>query len=243
MKLEIYNTKKEASYVAAKKAVEILNSAIKSKGHANIVAATGTSQFEFLKNVIKDKSIDWSKVTLFHLDEYIGLPEKHKASFRRYLRKRLINKIHLGEVHLIKSTSKDPKEEIKLLNKEISKKEIDIAFLGVGENGHLAFNDPPADFKTAKPFIIVKLDEVNRKQQLKEGWFSKLSDVPKQAISMSIKQIMKSENIICLVFGKRKSEIVKECFTKRISPMCPSSILKNHKKAFVYLDKKSALLL
>jgi len=243
MKLNWFKTKKEASLVAAGKTAEILQAAIKSKDSATLVAATGKSQIEFIKNLVKDSSIDWSKVEMFHLDEYIGLLETHKASFRRYLKERLIDKVHPSKVFLINGNSKNPKEECKRLNKLISAKEIDVTFLGIGESGHLAFNDPPADFKTAKSYTIVKLNDVSRRQEVKEGYFSKLSDVPKQAISMSIKQIMKSKNIICLAFGKRKAQVIRDCFTKKISPMFPASILRKHKNAFIYLDKESAALL
>jgi len=240
MKLNWFKTKKEASLVAAGKAAEILQKAIKSKGKATLVAATGRSQIEFLESLVI-QSIDWSKVEMFHLDEYIGLPKTHKASFRRFLKERLINKVHPGKINLI--NTKNPKDECKRLDRLIAKKKIDVTFLGIGESGHLAFNDPPADFKTTKPFIIVELDDKTKKQEVKEGWFSKKSDVPKQAISMSIKQIMKSKNIICLVFGKRKAKAVKECFgNKLISPMHPASILKKHKNTFIYLDKESAKL-
>ena len=243
MKLKIFKTKKEASLAASKTAAMILKKAIKSKGQANFIAATGKSQFEFLKDLIKYTNIDWRKTTMFHLDEYLRLSATHQASFQRYLKERLIDKVHPGKVHLIKGTAKNPQQECQRLNKLIAKKEIDVAFLGVGENGHLAFNDPPADFTTNEPFIMVKLNQTNRQQQVKEGWFAKISDVPKAAISMSIKQIMKSENIICLAFGERKSKIVRDCFTKKVSKLYPASILQKHPKADIYLDKKASALL
>jgi len=243
MKLKIFKTKREASIAAAKNAAEILKRAVDSRGQANFVAATGKSQLEFLKHLVKDSSIDWSKTSLFHLDEYLGLSEMHPASLRRYLNDNLINKVNLGKMYLINGSSKNPAQECQRLNKIIIKKKIDIVFLGVGENGHLAFNDPPADFTTEKPFITVTLDEVNKKQQVKRGSFSDAAKVPKQAISMSIRQIMKSENIICLIFGKSKAEIVKDSFNKKITPLHPASILKKHNKATIYLDQASASLL
>lgn len=239
MKLKFFKNKEDASLRAVKDASLILKKAIKKKSAANLVAATGKSQIKFLKNLVKDKSIDWSKISLFHLDEYIGLPENHKASFRNYLKKRLISKVNFAEVNLIKGDSKDIVKEIERLNQLLRRRKIDLTILGIGENGHLAFNDPPADFKTEKPFLKVKLNFLNRKQQLKEGWFSRLQDVPKEAVSMSIKQIMKSENIICLVFGKRKLKIVQKCFNNKVSNLCPASILKKHPKAEVYLDKEA----
>ncbi|GAF93831.1 unnamed protein product, partial [marine sediment metagenome] len=188
-------------------------------------------------------SIDWSRTTMFHLDEYIGIAEDHPASFRKYLKERLINKVHPGAVYLIKGDSEDPDSECERLNKIISKKEIDVSFVGIGENGHLAFNDPPADFHTEKPYIVVELDEACRRQQLGEGWFNGLEEVPYRAISMSIKQMMKSRNIICTVPDARKAQAVKNCLEGVVSPEHPASVLRKHKKVFVFLDKDSAKLL
>jgi len=188
-------------------------------------------------------SIDWSKTIMFHLDEYIGIPETHLASFRKYLKEKLINKVNPGSVYLIKGDTKDPELECERLGKIIGQKEIDVAFVGIGENGHLAFNDPPADFNTEKPYIIVALDDACRMQQLGEGWFKSVDEVPRRAISMSIKQIMKSKNIICTVPGSRKAQAVKECIKDDISPYCPASILRKHRNAFLFLDKDSAKLL
>jgi glucosamine-6-phosphate deaminase len=243
MKIKIYNTKEEMAKSAAAKAAEVIINTIKTKGRAYFVAATGSSQFEFLNFLTSYPGIDWSKTIMFHLDEYIGIDEKHPASFRKYLFERLINKVHPGEVHLIKGDAENPKEECKRLSEIISKVEIDVAFVGIGENGHLAFNDPPADFETEEPYIIVNLDEKCRKQQVGEGWFRSLDEVPKQAISMSIKQIMKSKNIICTVPDERKAEAVRNCFEKEISPLYPASILRKHPNAFVFLDRHSSKLL
>ncbi|HDN84788.1 MAG TPA: glucosamine-6-phosphate deaminase, partial [Candidatus Aerophobetes bacterium] len=172
-----------------------------------------------------------------------GIPEDHPASFRRYLRERLIDKVHPGIVYLINGDARDPEKECQRLNKIISEREIDVAFVGIGENGHLAFNDPPADFETEKPYIIVELDEACRRQQLGEGWFKSLDEVPKRAISMSIKQIMKSKNIICTVPDERKARAVKNCLEGEVSPYYPASILRKHKSVFLFLDKDSAKLL
>jgi glucosamine-6-phosphate deaminase len=242
--INIYVTKEVTGKAAAEKAAEILENAINKKGEAHFIAATGASQFEFLENLTKMSSIDWSKSTMFHLDEYIGLSESHPASFRRYLKKRFIDKVHPGQTYLIEGDAQDPKEECERLNRIISQKEIDVAFVGIGENGHLAFNDPPADFDTENPYIIVELDEACRRQQLGEGWFRSLEDVPKKAISMSVKQIMKSKNIICTVSDKRKAEAVKNCFKGDvISPDYPASILKKHDDCFVFLDDKASIYL
>lgn len=243
MKVKVFETKQEMGKAAAEKAARILINTIKEKGEAVFVAATGASQFEFLENLISIPSIDWSKTTMFHLDEYIGIPQTHPASFRNYLKERLIDKVHPGAVYLIKGDAEDPESECERLGKIVSEKEIDVAFVGIGENGHLAFNDPPADFNTERPYIVVALDEACRKQQLGEGWFKSLNEVPRRAISMSIKQIMKSKNIICTVPDSRKAQAVKDCLEDNISPYHPASILRKHKNAFLFLDKNSAKLL
>ncbi len=244
MKIKVFKTKYNMGKAAAEKAARILIDTIKKKGEATFIAATGASQFEFLENLTSIPSIDWSKTTMFHLDEYVGLPETHPASFRKYLKERLINKVHLGNVHLIKGDAKSPELECECLGKIIKQKEIDVAFVGIGENGHLAFNDPPADFNTEKAYLVVELDDVCRKQQFGEGWFKSIDEVPKRAISMSIKQIMKSKNIICTVPDMRKAQAVKDCFEGQdISAKHPSSILKNHENCFVFLDEKSSIYL
>lgn len=242
MKIKIFETKQEMGKAAAEEAARILKSTIKEKGEAVFVAATGASQFEFLENLTSIPSIDWSKTTMFHLDEYVNISETHPASFRKYLKERLIDKVHLGSVYLIKGDVEDLESECRRLNKIISENEIDVVFVGIGENGHLAFNDPPADFNTEKPYFVVELDEACRKQQLGEGWFKNLDEVPRRAISMSIKQIMKSRTIICNVPDSRKAQAVKDCLEKDISPDYPASILRKHKSAFLFLDKDSAKL-
>jgi glucosamine-6-phosphate deaminase len=244
MNIQIFPTKKEMGKAAAQKAAAILKDAIDRKGKATFVIATGASQFEFLESLVQIDSIDWSKTTMFHLDEYVGIPDDHPASFRKYLNDRFISKVHPGDVYLIKGDAKDPEQECDHLNRIIGGYVIDISFVGIGENGHLAFNDPPADFNTEKPYIIVTLDEVCRKQQIGEGWFKSLEDVPKRAISMSVKQIMKSKNIICTVPDKRKAQAVRDCFKgDEISPNCPASILKKHDNCFIFLDENSSIYL
>jgi len=244
MKIKVFKTKHNMGKTAADEAARILIDAIKEKGEATFIVATGASQFEFLENLTSISSINWSKTTMFHLDEYIGLSEIHPASFRKYLRERLINKVHPGKVYLIKGDAKNPESECERLGKIIMRKEIDVAFVGIGENGHLAFNDPPADFDIKKPYLVVNLDDTCRKQQLGEGWFKSFDDVPKRAISMSINQIMKSKNIICTVPDSRKAQAVKDCFgDQNISPEHPASILKNHERVFLFLDEASAKLL
>lgn len=244
MQINIDSTKEKISKSASNEALQILEKNISDKGYVSIVLATGASQMELLKAMVSSNTVDWSKVNMFHLDEYIGLPETHPASFRKYLEDRFISKIPgLKSKHLINGNVQDPKEECKRLNKIISQYPIDLAFVGIGENGHLAFNDPPADFETKDPYIGVELDEICRRQQMGEGWFNALDDVPMGAISMSIQQVMKAKNIICTVPGKRKADAVKNCLAEEITNMHPASILKKHSNCSIYLDKQSASLL
>ncbi len=243
MKIEVHNTKRECGAAASERAAEILRNAIVAKGHASFIAATGASQFEFLKALTGETSIDWKRTTMYHLDEYIGLPEDHPASFRLYLRDRLIDRVHPGVIHLIQGDAEDPYVECRRLGGIISEGKVDVTFVGIGENGHLAFNDPPADFDTEDPYIVVELDEACRRQQLGEGWFRSLEEVPRRAISMSIRQVMKSHAIVCTVPDKRKAKAVKQCLEGEVSPWHPASILRTHSNAFLYLDRDSASLL
>lgn len=220
----------------------MIRNTIASKGEASIILATGTSQFETLNQLLKEKDIDWSLVTVFHLDEYIGLPITHPASFRKYLKERFFDKVELKAYHLINGEN-DPEEECERLGNLIEKHAIEVAFVGIGENGHLAFNDPPADFGTKKPYLVVDLDEACRKQQLGEGWFPNLEAVPEKAISMSVHQIMKSRFIICSVPDQRKAQAVKDCLEGEVDPMHPASILQNHPDCRLFLDQESSSLL
>lgn len=244
MKRFVYKTKDEMGTAAAAKGAELIKSAIAQRGCANIIVATGASQFEMLTSLIRQKGIDWSKVTSFHLDEYIGISSEHPASFRKYLKERFVDPLSgLKKFHYVEGDSGDAQKECERLGKLISQYPIDVAFVGIGENGHLAFNDPPADFETEKPYLVVQLDEACRKQQLGEGWFASLEEVPDQAISMSIRQIMKSGALIVTVPDKRKAEAVKGAVEGAVNNMCPSSILQKHGECHLYLDTDSASLL
>jgi glucosamine-6-phosphate deaminase len=243
MEIIISNNISELGKTAGAKAATLIRQAIAERGSANIILATGTSQFETLNQIVSEQGIDWSKVVMFHLDEYIGLPITAKASFRKYLKERFIEKLPpLKAAHLING-EEDAAKECKRLGDLIKKHPIDVALVGIGENGHLAFNDPPADFETEEPYIIVQLDEACREQQLGEGWFETFDDVPHQAISMSIKQIIKSKHIICCVPDSRKAIAVKNTLEHPVSNLYPASILQLHPNCTIYLDKRSALLL
>ncbi len=243
MDISVFPDGAEMGQAAAAKAAELLKDAITRKGQATFVAATGASQFDFLEALTSAPGVDWASTTMFHLDEYVGLPEDHPASFRRYLKERLIGRVHPGTVHLIQGDAPDPVAECRRINRLIAAHPVDVAFVGIGENGHLAFNDPPADFEAEDPTIIVELDEACRRQQLGEGWFNSLDDVPRRAISMSVKQIMKARAIVCTVPERRKAQAVRDCFTGDVTPLHPASILRQHEQAYVFLDTDAASLL
>jgi len=241
MEIVISETKQELGKLAAEKGAELIRKAIQKNGKANIIVATGASQFEMLSELVKE-DIDWSVVTGFHLDEYIGIELSHTASFRKYLKERFVDLVPIKEFNYVDGST-DATKECQRLGEIISRHPIDVAFVGIGENGHLAFNDPPADFETEEPYIVVNLDDDCRRQQLGEGWFPTFDDVPKQAISMSIRQIMKSENIICSVPDERKAVAVKNTLKGEISPMIPASVLQQHEAAWLFLDRPAASLL
>ena len=242
MKIIISENPRGLGEVAGKAAGNLIKDAIEKKGQANVILATGTSQFETINQLIKE-DIDWSKVVMFHLDEYINLPITELASFRKYLKERFLEKVSpLKEAYLINGEN-DAQEEIKRLQEAIAQYPIDVALVGVGENGHLAFNDPPADFDTEDAYLVVDLDEKCRMQQFGEGWFKTFADVPKQAISMSVKQIMKSAHIICSVPDERKAQAVKDSIEQEVSNVYPASILQLHPNCTYFLDQESSSLL
>jgi glucosamine-6-phosphate deaminase len=241
MEIIISDTKQILGMKAAQKGAELIRKAILEKRRANIIVATGASQFEMLKKLVKE-DIDWSLVKAFHLDEYIGIPETHPASFRKYLKERFVDIVSPGEFNYVNGNN-DPYEECSRLGKIIYNHPIDVSFVGIGENSHLAFNDPPADFETEAAYIVVTLNDDCRNQQLGEGWFPSIKEVPERAISMSIRQIMKSKAIICSVPDLRKSEAVKKTVYGDISPAIPASILREHTSCWLYLDKDSSSLL
>jgi glucosamine-6-phosphate deaminase len=240
--VRVFPDKYSLAAAAAEDAATAIRAAIAERGCARIIAATGASQFEFLEELTTATDVDWTKVEMFHLDEYLNLPANHPASFRKYLRERLIDKVGITHAHLLDG-ERASKEVIGETAAEIRKSPIDVAFVGIGENGHLAFNDPPADFETEDAYIVVNLDEPCRRQQFGEGWFKSLEEVPRRALSMTVRQILRSRHIIAVVPDARKANAVAKCFNGQISPMAPSSILRSHPNTSVYLDKDSAALL
>ena len=242
MDIRVHDTRSAMADAAAKQAAVALRAAIAERGRAHVIAATGASQFEFLDRLVAAPGIDWARTVLFHLDEYVGLPDTHPASFRKYLRERLADRVHPGAFHFIEGDAADPAAECARVGAILALHPIDVAFVGIGENGHLAFNDPPADFETIEPYIVVDLDEDCRRQQLGEGWFRTLEDVPRRAISMSIQQILKSRDILCVVPDARKARAVADCLGGAISPRHPASILQSHPRTTVFLDAAAAAL-
>jgi glucosamine-6-phosphate deaminase len=242
MRIRVFNDRPSLGHAAALQASAAIQRAISARGHARIIGASAASQFEFLDALIATPGIDWSCVELFHLDEYIGLPMTHPASFCKFLQDRLMSKTGIIQYHFLNG-EENPADVIRRTNAAISTSPIDVAFVGVGENGHLAFNDPPADFDTDEPYIIVNLDEACRRQQIGEGWFPDFNSVPTRAISMSVRQVLKSKEILAIVPGPKKAEAIHKCFDNPITNQAPSSILRTHPHATIYLDKASAALL
>jgi len=242
LQIRILEDKETVGQAAAEQAANSLRQAIRHNGAARIVAATGASQFEFLDTLTSLPGIDWQQVEVFHLDEYVGLPINHPASFRKYLLERLINKTGIKRYHFLDGES-DARASAVKIGRELQSAPIDVLFAGIGENAHLAFNDPPADFTTEDPYLIVDLDETCRQQQVNEGWFASVKEVPKQAISMSVRQILRSREIVAVVPDERKAQAVRNSLEGEISPDVPASILRTHPNTSIYLDKNSASLL
>ena len=238
MYIQIFPDSAALGSAAAKKAAAILNESIQTRGTARLILSTGMSQFDTLSALVAEP-VDWSRVELFHLDEYIGLPLSHPASFRRYLLDRFISKVSLKSVHLVDGEG-DAAAQIALLNAAISSAPPDLGLIGIGENGHIAFNDPPADFDTGEPYIIVNLDENCKKQQVGEGWFPDPDHVPAQAISMSVRQILRCGTIISCVPHAVKATAVRLTLEQDISNRIPATALKKHPDVTLFLDEASA---
>ena len=241
MKIHIHSNRRTMSEAAAHHAAASIRAAVQRNGKARIVVATGASQLEFLAALTAAPDVPWPHVEMFHLDEYVGLPVTHPASFRRYLREQLIDKVPIGTAHLL-DVGDDPAEACRVTGQALLESPVDVAFVGIGENAHLAFNDPPADFNVTTPYIVVTLDEACRRQQVGEGWFAGLGDVPETAVSMSITQILKAREILVIVPDARKAEAVRATLEAEIAPVVPASILRTHANVTVYLDEPAASL-
>ncbi|MFH5802896.1 glucosamine-6-phosphate deaminase [Alienimonas sp. DA493] len=240
MQIEIHPDAAAMGRAAAARGADVLRKAIAERGEAALIVATGASQFEVLAALVKEPDVDWSKVTGFHLDEYLGLPLDHPASFRGYLRERFVSKVPLKAFHELNGEADDPDAERRRVGELLTAQPIDVAFVGIGENGHLAFNDPPADFETRDPYLVVDLDEACRRQQLGEGWFDSLEAVPTQALSMSVRQILESRVIVCSVPDERKATAVRAAVEGPVTPEVPASILQQHGDCTLMLDEAAA---
>ena len=241
MKLVACKTTEELGRLSAIQAAEAVNKAIAENGSARILLSTGASQFPFFTEFVK-QPIDWSKVEMFHLDEYVGISEEHPASFKRYLLDRFVNVVKPAKAHLINGSA-NPEETIAELTALLNERPIDVGLIGIGENGHIAFNDPPADFNDTRTYKVVTLDDRCLQQQIGEGWFKNVEETYKQAISMTAPQIMKSKVIISVVPYKVKAEAIYNTLTKDLTPMVPATLLKEHADCTVYVDADSASLL
>lgn len=242
MCVRVFTTPAEMGAAVAAEGAKLLRRAIEVNGQANMIVATGASQFDFLESFVT-RDVDFSKVNMFHLDEYVGLPESHPASFRGYLRERLTERVSLKSVYFVDADRPDPEDAAREVSEQISQIHVDVAFVGIGENGHLAFNAPPADFETTQPYIVVQLDEACRRQQVGEGWFESLDDVPTRAISMSVREILRAGAVLCTCPDRRKAEAVRNTLDGPITPDVPASILRIHPDCRFFLDTESASLL
>lgn len=238
MEIRICENSKALGKSAAEYVARVITDAIEKKGSARIVLSTGASQFDTLEALVAIPGIEWNKVEMFHLDEYVDLPVTHVASFRKYLKERFVDKVgELLAVHFVDGTA----EGIADITREIRRAPIDIGLIGIGENAHIAFNDPPADFDTKEAYIIVNLNERCKRQQMGEGWFATIDDVPKQAVSMTAYQIMQCEKIVSCVPHKVKAEAIRNTLcASEVTNEVPATLLKTHKDFVLYVDMNSA---
>ena len=239
MRISVHADAAALGAAAASEVAEAIAEAVHARGRARIIVATGASQFTFLEALVARTDVPWPQVDAFHLDEYIGLPSSHPASFRKYLQERLFSRVPIGSAYLLDGEG-DPAEVLSAAAAAISAAPIDLCCCGIGENGHLAFNDPPADFETDQPYLVVNLDEACRRQQVGEGWFGGLAEVPAQALSMSVRQILKSRTIFCMVPDERKAVAVQAALEGPVTPDVPASILQRHPHLRLFLDTASA---
>jgi glucosamine-6-phosphate deaminase len=243
MRVKVFDSVDQLGIAAARRCVAAIGEAVEARGCARVIAATGASQFSFLAALARQPGVDWRRVTFFHLDEYVGLAETHPASFRRYLRERIVEPLGPGRFEFVNGSAGDPEAECDRVGELLREAPIDVACVGIGENGHLAFNDPPADFTTRRAYLVVELDEACRRQQVGEGWFASLAEVPRRAITMSIPQILAAREILAIVPERRKAAAVHACLDGELSPWHPASALQRHERVTVLLDRESSQLL
>ena len=240
MQVKVYKNSVELGEAAAKAASAKLREVIEKKGHARLLLSTGASQFDFFVALAKEE-VDWLKVEMFHLDEYVGISPDHPASFNKYLRERFVEVCHPAKYHLMNG-EKNPEETIREVSALINEAPIDLGMIGIGENGHIAFNDPPADFDDERAYKIVTLNDTCLRQQVREGWFENEDAAFKQAISMTCKQILKCETIISVVPHAVKAEAIRGALTQEVNNMLPATLFKTHNDVTIYCDENSASL-
>lgn len=239
MDVKVFSSKTTMGAAAAADAAASIRKAADASGRARCIFATGASQLEFVEALVAIPGVPWDAVEFFHLDEYVGLEASHPASFRRYLRERVLDRVTVAAAHLLDGQG-NPERVCAEVGAAVAEAPVDLAFVGIGENGHLAFNDPPADFEIESPYIVVALDDACRRQQVGEGWFKDVAEVPTHAISMSIRQILKARRIQCVVPDARKAEAVARCLEGPVAPAAPASVLQTHPDVTVYLDEPAA---
>jgi len=244
MEVRVARDREIMGAAAAAEAAAARRKALEQQGRARLILATGASQFTMLEALVREPGVGWPDVTMFHLDEYVGMSADHPASFRRYLKERFVDKVPtLGAAHFVRGDAPDVEAECARLDALIAEAPVDVACIGIGENGHVAFNDPPADFETRKPYLIVNLDEACRRQQLGEGWVATLDDVPTRAISMSVRQILSARKIVCTVPDERKAEAVRNTLEGDVTNLVPASVLREHPDCVLFLDDPATKLL
>lgn len=241
MNIHVFQDTQRVATAAATVGADAIRAALESQGEATVVLASAASQIEMLSRLVQEPNIAWNTVSLFHLDEYVGLPVNHPASFRLFLWERFLKQLPLPprEYCLLDGES-DPVAECARAGELIRRREVDVAFIGIGENCHVAFNDPPADFTTTDPYLVVELDEPCRRQQVDEGWFSSLDEVPRQAISMSVRQILSSRKIVCTAPDERKATAIRAAVQGPVTPNAPASCLQNHSQVELLIDQAAA---
>ena len=242
--VEIHPDRAAMGAAAAARAADILRAAIAAKGSARIIVASAPSQDELLAGLTAAPGIDWSKVTVFHMDEYVGLPAGHPATFRAYQEQHLLAKVQPAAFHGIRGEAADPQAECARYAALMGEAPIDLVCMGIGENGHIAFNDPPvADFGDPAAVKVVELDEACRRQQVNDGCFPDIASVPRFAISLTCPTLMSGETLVCVVPGPRKAAAVRATIQDPVSTACPATILRRHPDATLYLDEASAALI
>lgn len=241
--VSVYGSSTEAGTAAAEKAAEIIRSAIAGQGIARVIAATGNSQIP-LVNALVEQDIDWHRVELFHMDEYAGMAADHPSSFRHWIRTRISDKVRPFKTHYLNGDAADLEHEMSSYTDLLAAEPIDLAFVGVGENGHIAFNDPPvANFNDPKMVKLIELDAACRRQQAGEGHFKDVDSVPKTALTITCTGLFRAKAWVCNVPDRRKAIAVRDALEGPISEKCPASLIRRHPHSYVFLDSDSASLL